>query len=110
MQQEQVILLIENSLEQCFDHIWVLPEVVHTVFVTDPFKATVLIMIAHPMLHCRFLKVYVVLGFLMSNLSSLLSTGWYTILMLLTHVSTLELLSFQLQDTAIPSAVGAAVT
>jgi len=77
------------------------------VFVTDPFKARLLIMIAHPMLHCRFLKVCVVLDFCMSNRSSLPPTGWYTILMLLTHVGTL---SFHLQDTAIPSAVGAAVT
>jgi len=57
MQQEQVILLIENALEQCFGNISVLPEVVHAVFVTDPFKARLLIMIAHPMLHCWFLKV-----------------------------------------------------
>jgi len=64
-------------------------------------------MIAHPMLHCRFLKVYVILGFCMSNRSTLPPTGWYKILKLLTHVSTL---SFHFQDTAIPSAVGAAVT
>jgi len=99
--------LIENTLEQCFDHIWVLPEVVHAVFVTDRFKSRIVIMIAHPMLHCRFLKVYVVLDFGTSNLSSLPPTGWYTILISLTHVSTL---SFHLQDTTISSAVGAAVT
>ena len=55
--------LVEHAL--C---IGVLPEVLHTVFVTDPFKARLLIIIAHPMLHCRFVKVYVVLDFCMSNL------------------------------------------
>jgi len=64
-------------------------------------------MIVHPMVHCWPLKRNLVADFGTSNLSP---TGWYIILMLLTHVSTLELLPFHLQDTAVPLAVGAAVT
>jgi len=53
-----------------------IPEVVHAVFITDPFTLTLLIVIIHPMLHCWPLKMNLIDGLDMSNDLFLSPTGW----------------------------------
>jgi len=54
----------------------VLPEVVHSLTVAIPFTSILLIMIAHPILHCWPLKENLVDDFGMSNDLLISPTGW----------------------------------
>jgi len=53
-----------------------IPEVVHAVFITDPFTPILLIMIAHPMLHCWPLKMNLIDGLGISNDLFISPSAW----------------------------------